>query len=425
MSFHSSHNQTRRVINIIGFSVAFALAGDLTLYAVLPVYTASRGFELASLGLILSANRLVRLPVNPLVGLLLSHRARRPFLLTGLGLGILSNLIYVIAPDEQLFLVGRVVWGVAWSLIFIASYCMILDITTAGNRAWGSGTLQSFYFLAMAFYPLLSGFLSDTFGFNTTLFVCMLFAGAGFLLAALFLPETVQNTPQAATLDAGKEFSVRQVLPALKQGWLELKKLLNQTNLSIGYLQLLAFMVGEGLFMSTITLFIARHLDINISIFGIGIRAAAMGGAILSLRSILSSGITPLAGRISDRWKNRWGILAFGNAAGAVGMIWVAGVTTPAFFLAGVILAALYSGITTTLLPALAEEANPDQPVGKLMGFLTTFGDIGMAAAPLLAYSLLKELSLQTIYLAGAALLSSGLIFIGFGIRVATRTKKP
>lgn len=421
MSFQSDHNHARKAIYLLGFSVAFALAGDLTLYAVLPVYTSSQGFELAAVGMILSANRLVRLPLNPLVGLLLSRRARRPFLLTGLGLGILSNVIYILAPDEKLFLAGRVLWGIAWSLIYIASYCMILDITTAENRAWGSGTLQSFYFLSLAFYPLLGGFLSDTLGFNTALLVCALFAGAGFLLAALLLPETYQNAPPTNDPGARGQFLPQQILPTLKQGWLELRILLNRTNISISYLQLLVFMVGEGLFMSTITLFIARHLDISVTLYGIGIKAAAMGGAILALRSILSSGIAPLAGKVSDRWKNRWGILAFGNALGALGMIWVAGVATPALFLAGVILVALYSGVTTAILPALVEEVNPGQPVGKLMGLLTTFGDIGMAAAPLLAYNLLEEFSLQTIYTVGAVLLSSGLAFIWSG-SVGVRT---
>ncbi|NPV75751.1 MAG: MFS transporter [Anaerolineae bacterium] len=425
MSFLSDHNHASKAIYLLGFCVAFALAGDLTLYAVLPVYTSSRGFDLAAVGLILSANRLVRLPLNPLVGLLLSRMVRRPFLLAGLGLGILSNSIYILAPDEKLFLVGRVLWGIAWSLIYIASYCMILDITTADNRAWGSGALQSFYFLALAFFPLLGGFLSDTLGFNTALLVCVFFAGAGFLLASLLLPETYQNAPPTNNPETWKQYLPQRILPNLKQGWLEMKELLNRTNVSISYLQLLVFMVGEGLFMSTITLFIARHLDISKSFHGIEIKAAAMGGAILALRSILSSGIAPLAGKISDRWKNRWGILAFGNVLGVLGMIWIAGVATSVLFLAGVILAALYSGVTIAILPALIEEANPRQPVGKLMGLLTTFGDIGMAIAPLLAYNLLEKFSLQNIYTVGAVLLSSGLAFIWLGAVGVMTTRNP
>ncbi len=80
----------------------------MTLYAVLPAYAFSLAYDLATIGVLLSANRLVRLGSNPVVGLLLSGARRRGFVLAGLGLGALSTLLYLL-PGSGLFLAGLVV----------------------------------------------------------------------------------------------------------------------------------------------------------------------------------------------------------------------------------------------------------------------------------------------------------------------------
>ncbi len=98
-----------------------SLAGDLTLYAVLPAYAASLAISLAAVGVLLSANRLVRLASNPLVGLLAGRVSRRRLFLSGLTTGIASPLLYILARDFVFFLLGRLLWGISWSMINIGS----------------------------------------------------------------------------------------------------------------------------------------------------------------------------------------------------------------------------------------------------------------------------------------------------------------
>ena len=72
------------IIASIGISLIFALAGDLTLYAVLPAVAVTEGIHLANIGLLLSANRFIRFISNPVVGFLLNSRRRKNFLVGGL-----------------------------------------------------------------------------------------------------------------------------------------------------------------------------------------------------------------------------------------------------------------------------------------------------------------------------------------------------
>jgi hypothetical protein len=54
-------------------------------------------------------------------------------------------------------------------------------------------------------------------------------------------------------------------------------------------------------------------------------------------------------------------------------------------------------------------DLNPAQSSGTLMGILSTTGDIGMAVAPLVAYSLTGALTLPVVYLLGAGAILTGL----------------
>lgn len=95
-----------QVLLPLGIAMILSLAGDLTLYAVLPTYAATRAYDLATVGLLLSANRLVRLGSNPLAGLLYSSSRRRGYVLAGFGFGTLSTLLYLL-PGTGWFLAGR------------------------------------------------------------------------------------------------------------------------------------------------------------------------------------------------------------------------------------------------------------------------------------------------------------------------------
>ena len=69
-----------RVLLPVGIGTCLSLLGDASLYAVLPTRTIDAGVSVASVGILLSANRFVRLILNGPVGIVYDHwRHRRLF----------------------------------------------------------------------------------------------------------------------------------------------------------------------------------------------------------------------------------------------------------------------------------------------------------------------------------------------------------
>ena len=66
-----------RVLFPLGLGTALSLMGDATLYTVLPTHTADAGIALVQVGIILSANRIVRLFLNGPIGMAYDRSLRR------------------------------------------------------------------------------------------------------------------------------------------------------------------------------------------------------------------------------------------------------------------------------------------------------------------------------------------------------------
>ena len=71
------------MVLILGNSTIFSLAGDLTLYATLPVNAGNLLLTLGQVGVILSANRFIRLLSNPITGYLVDRAGAVQFIFMG------------------------------------------------------------------------------------------------------------------------------------------------------------------------------------------------------------------------------------------------------------------------------------------------------------------------------------------------------
>ena len=88
---------TRRYALASGLALAYSLAllGDQMLYVFLPSHPAAAGITSASLGIILSANRFVRILANSLRGLVSDRIGRRRPYLAGMVLALASTAGYL------------------------------------------------------------------------------------------------------------------------------------------------------------------------------------------------------------------------------------------------------------------------------------------------------------------------------------------
>jgi MFS family permease len=393
-----------RLLFPLGVGMALSLTGDLTIYAVLASQVDGLGIGLGVVGVLLGANRMVRIPGNLLAGTFYDRMRRRPLFLLGLALGVLSTLSYSLVRGFWPLLAGRLLWGVSWSLINVGGYTMILDRSSTADRGRMTGLYQMAFALGLTISPILGGTLTDSLGFQHAVRICALVSGFGFLVALIALPETRRQeaADDGPRVEGLPQKTSRDLLGVLRR--------MDWQILASGYIYLVVLFVNSGVLMSTISLYLEQRWGASIPLGATAIGVASLGGLLLALRSALGIVAGPVAGVLSDLMGNRWPVVRGGLLLGSGGFVVLAVLTSVEAVPAGVALISLSAGALAATVTALVGDLAERQRQSLTMGGLATAGDIGSALGPVFAFGLLVVLDLQWIYLACALALASGLI---------------
>ncbi len=396
-----------RILTPLGLAVALSLSGDLTLYAVLVTQMEVVGLTLADVGVMLSVNRLVRIPGNPLIGLLLDRWGRRRLFILGMVIGVLTTAGYGLSYGFWPFLLARMAWGLGWTCINVGGMAMALDISTAADRGRVTGIYNTWMWGGFALAPLLGGFLVDRIGFRPAMGVAAALTAVGLLAVLLALPETAR--PRSAADRPPARRTVRQRLAPLRRiltrRWLRAHRRRAATSL----LLLITRFAGEGVAVSTISLLLQRRFGPTIALDGMVLGVATVGGALLATRSLLAGAVGPLAGRLSDARAGRRPVITASLLIGMSGFALLAFATTPAAILLGVVLGAVSGGAALATLLAQMGDLTPAGREGAMMGAYATIGDIGSTAGPAVAFAMAAAVNLEWVYLLCALIFLLGL----------------
>jgi MFS family permease len=398
------NRQQIRLLLPLGTAVALSLAGDSTLYAVLANQTELLGISLAGVGALLGVNRLIRIPGNPLAGVLHDRWGRRRLFLLGLLLGIVSTFGYSLVRGFWPLFAARLLWGTAWALINVGGYTMVLDRSTPADRGRMTGFYQVSYMLGLAISPILGGALTDVLGFRPAVRICAAISGIGLVVALAALPET--RPPAGGSQSGGISAVPRWSLPEL----VGVLRRVDRRILLAGYIYLVTFFVSNGVLMSTISLYLGQRWGESISLNGVAIGVSSLAGVLLALRALLGIVAGPAAGILSDRLGDRWPVARGGILLGVSGFLILSLLPSIWAVPGGVVLVSLSAGSLIAVLAALVGDLAANDRPGITMGGLATAGDIGSATGPLLAYALATILDLRQIYLLCAVALASGLL---------------
>jgi MFS family permease len=379
----------RKVLFPLGLGTALSLMGDGTLYTVLPTHTVEAGIALSSVGIILGVNRAVRLFLNGPAGLAYDRWPRRRLFVPALFIGAISTAVYAATRGFWPLLVGRLLWGLAWSGIWVGGATVILDVTTDQNRGRWTGLYQTWFFLGAALSTFAGGLLTDQLGYGATMWVGATVTAVGGVAALILLPET-----RNARLDPDN--------PLLEENSLRLRA--NRGLWVVASLHGLNRFVTAGVLTATLALLVQDRL----SSVGLTLGLATLTGVLMAGRTLLSMVAAPLAGTASDRLGSRWGVAAWGLVIGVVSMVLVAW-GEPLAILAGVSLGAVAGGSVQALVTALTGDLVSRAQRGRAIGLLHTAGDLGSAVGPPAAYALMPWTELRGVYLICAGLFAAGL----------------
>jgi len=358
--------------SVVGLSLltAACLLGDSMLYVVLPIHWREAGLSsLWEVGVLLSVNRLARLPLNPLVGWTLGRIDVKTGMVFAAILAVLTTGGYAVCQGFGLWIVMRCLWGLSWTFLRLGGYFAVLEISSESNRGKLIGTFNGLYRLGSLAGMLLGGFLSDWLGLRAT--------------SAIFAVLTLAAIPVALrSLPRGKGWEARKTSSAALRSCLA-----DGSFLLILLTGLLLALVYWGILTSTLSRLIEAHYGKSMDLFGIALGAASIGGALQALRWGWEPFVAPMVGRLSDGRFGRPPVLIAALAASSVLFALVPVRLPTVFWLALVLAVLLTATITGTVSDALACDAAYGSGRKMLMAAYTFAVDLGAAIGPLVAYS--------------------------------------
>lgn len=396
MTSHSATLSPWRIVLPVGFGTALSLIGDSTLYTVLPTQAAGLGLALAAVGILLSANRFVRLGANGVIGWLCDRYAKRPLFIFSLLLGVASSSTFAMTTNYAWLFLARLLWGIAWAGIWIAGNGLVLELTREADRGRWIGNYHVSFFLGAAIGAFFGGWLTDWLGFAPAMSIAAGLNLLGAIVAWIFIPRLKTIPPKML---ATKPFIAKSSHSAPEAGqgnnW---KQLATAVSL-LGVNRL----VTAGILSATLGLYLQQTLGDSWQINDRTIGVATLTGLALGTTTMVSMFATPTIGRLSDRARNRWQTVALGLAPGVIGFGWLA-FGASGFALLGLPLTAVASSSNQSLATAITGDLIKKRQ-GRALGILYTVGDLGSAIGPPLAYSLITFLPVSQLYVACALLL--------------------
>ena len=179
--------------NLVTRGYCLILAANFLLYfafylilPVLPFYlTEVFHTGSAAIGIILSCYTVAALCIRPFSGYLLDSLARKPLYLLAYFVFIAVLAGYIWAGILSIFIMLRVVHGLAFGMVTVAGNTIVIDVTPSSRRGEAVGYYGLMNNTAMSIGPMTGLFMQEVYSFNT-IFGCAFLSGAlGFVAACM------------------------------------------------------------------------------------------------------------------------------------------------------------------------------------------------------------------------------------------------
>ena len=383
------HNPLRLVVST-GATVGLVIMGDSLLYSLLPLEAERLGIALPLVGLLLSANRLVRLLSNTWMSAVFERLGPRLPFIGAAAFGLLTTVVYGMGWGFAAFLAARIGWGVAWSALRQGGYQAVWS--ESGVKGRYMGLIWGIVRLGSAISVVAGGFLRDRFGFETAVWAVVCVGALGIPIAlSIRWPEAQKAPPMRRPPMRGwvEPFRDRQRLLILIAGLVD--------------------SIFEGVIVSTASLFLASRLGAGNAALTLGIGIGAMAGLLLAVRWTSDLIFGPAFGALADRFGHARtaALLSFALLAGAVGAATLTGLQSAACLAFMFIMGAGLNIILGTLANGLAIRAERPH---LFVGVYTTATDAGLALGPVLAYSIGGQERMGALYVGITAALALAVV---------------
>ncbi len=361
------------------------MAGGIA-FPILPIVGVQAGLPLPFIGVILAANRAMRVLSSPFVGTMTDRLGGRRTLIVGLVIQLAVMGLYTLGITTghpgTFFLLGRLLHGPGSACVFVAAQALALH---AGGPAHGgrtAGTVRAAMGIGVPLGLVAGGVVSDRFG-NAATFESAL---AGILAAALLAWWLVPD--------------LRVTLPK-RSAWSEmLATMADRRLLTVGALTFAMTFATQGMVLTTVTLLVHARA---VSLLGFGDQGTS--SLLMGVMVVSSVVVMPLAGRWGDRHRMHAPVALAGIVALVPALVLTALVPTAAGLFVGLGLMGIAGGALGPSLLALVGDIVPGERRGVAVGMVQLCGDAGGTLGPLVGTVLFTG-GFRTPYLATAVLIA-------------------
>ncbi len=374
----------------VGAVMALALLGDALLYLALPAYAERLGLPLWTVGILLSANRVVRLATNDGAAWGFSRVGRRSLVVAASVGAVVTTSLYGLTIFFPVLLLARLAWGACYSVLRLGGLLTVLETSTPRTRGRLVGLFQAMSRSGPMIGVALGGFALAQLGYHTTFLLLALVTSLGVALAWGLpriqpLPLPVRPAWRAHIFGERRLVAVKSA--ALCNG--------------------LAF---QGIVAPTVVLALAAS--------GMTDGATQLGGVLVGLRSASDMLLAAPLGHLSDRL-GRGRILPVLVALEAVAIAALAaGLSLGVALVVGLFLGLfLLSTATGTVADAAAGDLASGADRAQVMSSYATWLDLGAAIGPVLGLAIVGFSSLSAAYLTGAGVLALAALQLGLVTR--------
>lgn len=367
-------DERMRPVVLLAAVTALCLVGDSMLYVALPVHWEEFGLtSLWQAGVLLSVNRLVRLPLNPAVSRLYRRISARSGMLLAAALAAATTAGYGLAGSFAALIVLRALWGLAWTFLRLGAYFTVLTTADDSSQGRAMGMYNGLMRTGSLFGMLLGGVLADTWGAGLT---CAFFASVSVLAVPLIWFAVPRNAKGMAEEAAAGEDGY-----SLFSHWKVLSVLLIGTAVAFVY---------QGMLISTLSYLVKIRIPAGLDLGWALVGAASLGGVLQAVRWSWEPFLAPFFGWLSDH--PRAGRKKTFIVSSLIGAALFAFLPADMGLLPWLLLLLLLQ-VTATALTTAGDAVAADTAVrsGAKIKVITAYSvltDVGAAAGPAAAFAL-------------------------------------
>ena len=411
--------------------------GRFLLYAVLAAEAPALGIPLVSVGLLLSANRFVRLITNSLAGAVYHRYGREwPYFLAMVA-SAFTTFAYGLPIGFAFFLLARLAWGTCWSFLNLGMYLSVLEHSDERTRGQWMGRIKSISRIGTIGGHVGSvldrprripprRFRHGRVGAGRSCRIARRRAGCGAKRTqtdgncpscggSLSQRRATAHGGQAA--DAGRAAGARAGPGAADDRWPNRSATADPTAGPT------AGRIGPRLHLAFPGLYLRFHHERGrrgypgpsrlaalrrVGRPSVPSWAATLSGLLLGVRWVAEIAWGPLAGAVGDRVGAERAVLvsAAAMAAGLAGLAWASGPHLLILLETGVFVAGVT--LSVCLDSVVGRVAIGTNRVNKVMSLYVTAQDLGSALGPLVGYLVGVGVGLEGLYVGASLLLVFG-----------------